>query len=104
MRARSAATSSVGAPVRSRITCQRIDGSESSSHRMTGSCGWKRFRLFEFLVIRLCARSNALAWSRLECLYRTLSRLAVALVLAPLAFKVLTKCTLLPASLNPSIV
>ena len=41
-RARSAATSSAGASVRSRITCQRIDGSESSSQRMTdafGACG-----------------------------------------------------------------
>ncbi len=34
-RARSAATSSAGAPIRSRITCQRIEGSESSSHCMT---------------------------------------------------------------------
>src|SRR5215831_524407 len=34
-RARSAATSPAGAPIRSRITCQRIDGSESSSQSMT---------------------------------------------------------------------
>ena len=33
--ARSAATASAGSPVRSRITCHRIDGSESSSHSMT---------------------------------------------------------------------
>src|SRR5215471_4258822 len=33
--ARSAATSPAGAPVRSRITCQRIDGSDSSSQSMT---------------------------------------------------------------------
>src|SRR5918912_1780634 len=33
--ARSAATSSAGASVRSRITCQRIDGSESSSQSTT---------------------------------------------------------------------
>src|SRR5262249_600877 len=44
-RARSAATSSAGAPIRSRITCQRIEGSESSSHCMTdlfgfGACRW----------------------------------------------------------------
>ena len=34
-RARSAATCSSGASVRSRITCQRIAGSESNSHSMT---------------------------------------------------------------------
>src|SRR5437660_831116 len=34
-RARSAATSSLGASVRSLITCQRIAGSESNSHSMT---------------------------------------------------------------------
>src|SRR6185436_5370558 len=33
--ARSAAISCAGALVRSRITCQRIEGSESSSHGMT---------------------------------------------------------------------
>jgi len=27
-----------GAPIRSRITCQRIEGSESSSHRMSDLC------------------------------------------------------------------
>ena len=35
MRARSAATSSAGASMRSRITCQRIAGSESSSQSIT---------------------------------------------------------------------
>src|SRR5882762_9088664 len=35
MRARSAATSCAGASVRSRMTCQRIAGSESSSHSAT---------------------------------------------------------------------
>src|SRR4030095_2075977 len=44
-RARSAATSSVGASVRSRITCQRIEGSESSSHRMTDLLGFGTCRL-----------------------------------------------------------
>jgi hypothetical protein len=34
-RARSAATSPAGASVRSRMTCQRIDGSESSSQSVT---------------------------------------------------------------------
>ena len=43
--ARSAATSSAGASVRSRITCQRIEGSESSSQRMT--------ELFDFEACRL---------------------------------------------------
>src|SRR5215510_1079580 len=38
-RTRSAATSSAGAPVRSRITCQRIEGSESSSHPTTDLFG-----------------------------------------------------------------
>jgi hypothetical protein len=38
--ARSAATSSAGAPVRSRITCHRIDGSASHSQRMSGPSGF----------------------------------------------------------------
>ena len=53
-RARSAATSSAGAPVRSRITCQRIEGSESSSHWMTDLSGFGACRLGGTVII-LCA-------------------------------------------------
>jgi hypothetical protein len=43
--ARSAAILSAGASVRSRITCQRIEGSESSSQRMTELCSVGACRL-----------------------------------------------------------
>src|SRR5688572_20390568 len=49
--ARSAATSSAGAPSRSRITCQRIDGSESSSHCMTDLFGSGACRLLGLVAI-----------------------------------------------------
>src|SRR5258707_7592688 len=54
-RARSAATSSAGAPIRSCITCQRIEGSESSSHSMTdlSSCG--ACRLGRLVAIYWCS-------------------------------------------------
>src|SRR5882762_9867347 len=50
-RAPSAATSSAGAPIRSRITCQRIEGSESSSHRMTELCSFGACRLGGLVAI-----------------------------------------------------
>src|SRR5262245_20649705 len=50
-RPRSTATSSAGAPVRSRITCQRTDGSESSSHSITTLFGFKAGRLGGLVVI-----------------------------------------------------
>src|SRR6185503_12340783 len=49
--AHSAATSSFGASVRSRITCQRIEGSESSSHCMTDLFGSGTWRLGELVAI-----------------------------------------------------
>ena len=49
--ARSAATSSAGAPIRSRITCQRIEGSESSSHCMTDLFGFGACRLGGLIAI-----------------------------------------------------
>src|SRR6266545_635746 len=50
-RARSAATCSLGAPVRSRIACQRIEGSESSSHCMTDLFGFGACRLGGLVAI-----------------------------------------------------
>src|SRR5262245_42976793 len=54
-RARSAATSSAGAPVRSRITCQRIEGSESSSHCLTDVFGFGTCRLGALAAICGCS-------------------------------------------------
>jgi hypothetical protein len=49
--ARSAATWSAGAPTRSRITCQRIEGSESSSHLITDLFGFGTSCLGGLVVI-----------------------------------------------------
>jgi hypothetical protein len=60
--ARSAATSCAGAPVRSRFTCQRIEGSESSSQPMTdliGCCltGWVPNLFSVFVIVENSARA-----------------------------------------------
>ncbi len=57
--ARSAATSCAGAAVRSRITCQRIEGSESSSHRMTDLFGFGACRLCKIQTLSEPCRNNA---------------------------------------------
>jgi hypothetical protein len=49
--ARSAATSCAGTSVRSRITCQRIEGSESSSQRMTDLFCFEDCRLGGLIAI-----------------------------------------------------
>lgn len=51
-RPRSAATSSADKPIRSRITCQRIEGSESSSHCMTGVCVFGPCHFGRLIAIR----------------------------------------------------
>lgn len=49
-RERSAATSSACEPIRSRITCQQIEGSESSSHCMTGLAVFGACQIGRFIV------------------------------------------------------
>src|SRR6266850_3912181 len=65
-RDRSAATTSAGSPVRSRITCQRIEGSESSSHCMIRSVIESAARSTPLLVHRAHLGSQHILPSRVH--------------------------------------
>jgi hypothetical protein len=65
--ARSAATSSADASVRSRITCQRIEGSESSSQRMTDPFGCAACRSRESAAICCCVLVSSSIFASPSC-------------------------------------